>query len=151
MEPDDVDAFEASIKKTDFLLLNNEVPEAGASRRRGSAPCGLCGRECCRRPERRTDASRGKQIPRLKNPYENRGIHIMIWSVQILLDRSRAELYGVDVGPNCRTVLLQTAKQSGYTKHRLAINGETTKSLRFGMSLFDFLHYQQGSIAHECQ
>ena len=35
--------------------------------------------------------------------------------------------------------------------HRLAINGETTKSLRFGMSLFDFLHYQQGSIAHEYQ
>lgn len=38
-----------------------------------------------------------------------------------------------------------------YTKHRLAINGETTKSLRFGMSLFDFLHYQQGGIAHEHQ
>ena len=38
-----------------------------------------------------------------------------------------------------------------YTKHRLAINGETAKSLRFGMSLFDFLHYQQGSIAHEYQ
>ena len=28
MEPGDVDAFEASIKKADFLLLNNEVPEA---------------------------------------------------------------------------------------------------------------------------
>ena len=112
LEPGDVDAFEASIKKADFLLLNNEVPEAGASRRRGSAPCGLCGRECCRRPERRTDASREKQIPRLKNPYENRGIHIMIWSVQILLDRSRAELYGVDVGPNCRTDLVQTAERT---------------------------------------
>ena len=34
----------------------------------------------------------------------------MIWSVQILLDRSRAELYGVDVGPNCRTDLVQTAE-----------------------------------------
>ena len=28
LEPGDVDAFEASIKKADFLLLNNEVPEA---------------------------------------------------------------------------------------------------------------------------
>ena len=28
---------------------------------------------------------------------------------------------------------------------------KTTKSFRFGMSLFDFLHYQQGSIAHEYQ
>ena len=28
LEPGDVDAFEASIKKADFLLLNNEGPEA---------------------------------------------------------------------------------------------------------------------------
>ena len=33
LEPGDVDAFEASIKKADFLLLNNEVPAAQSAER----------------------------------------------------------------------------------------------------------------------